>query len=212
MKVNGEATLHAPLATVWAALNDPAVLVRTIPGCEQLESTGPDQYKMTVTAGVASIKGTYTGEVALTEKQEPNSFVMNASGAGGPGTVSTKVLVRLVEGADGATTLTYDADAIVGGVVAGVGQRMLAGVAKKMAGEFFKSVDAVLTGAAPAIPVPAAGTVAEQPGVFRAPASSAPTAGGAISVRSFMQGAVFGALIALAGVVVGGLLGRRDRH
>ena len=40
MKISGAATLHAPADQVWTALNDPAVLVRTIPGCEQLEATG----------------------------------------------------------------------------------------------------------------------------------------------------------------------------
>ena len=103
---------------------------------------------MVVTAGVASIKGTYAGEVQLSDQQEPNSFLMTASGAGGPGTVSTEVRVALADAGDGSTTLTYDADAVVGGVIAGVGQRMLVGVSKKMAGEFFRSVDDVLTGKA----------------------------------------------------------------
>src|SRR4030081_3515307 len=101
MKVAGEAVLHAPIERVWAALNDPAVLVRTIPGCERLEATGADAYTMTVTAGVASIKGSYAGNVALSDQQEPNSFVLRASGAGGPGTVSADVRVTLAE-ADGA--------------------------------------------------------------------------------------------------------------
>src|SRR5262249_52743760 len=108
MKVSGAATLHAPVEKVWAALNDPNVLVRTIPGCERLEATGPDCYKMVVTAGVASIKGTYAGEVALSEQKEPNSFLMKASGAGGPGTVSTEVRVSLVDVGDGSTQLSYD--------------------------------------------------------------------------------------------------------
>ena len=69
MKVAGQAVLHAPVERVWAALNDPAVLVRTIPGCQRLEATGPDAYAMTVTAGVASIKGTYAGTVALADLQ-----------------------------------------------------------------------------------------------------------------------------------------------
>src|SRR5690348_7125834 len=145
MKVSGDAVLHAPVERVWSALNDPSVLVQTIPGCERLEPTGPDSYRMVVTAGVASIKGTYSGQVALTEQQHPNSFLMTASGAGGPGTVSTEVRVSLTDAGDGSTRLTYDADAVIGGVVAGVGQRMLVGVAKKMAGEFFSAVDDVLT-------------------------------------------------------------------
>jgi uncharacterized protein len=210
MKVSGTALLHAPIDRVWDTLLDPAVLVRTIPGCERLESTGENSYAMTVTAGVASIKGTYAGKVALTDLDSPRSFVLRASGAGGPGTVSTDVAVALADAGDGSTTLTYDADAVVGGVIAGVGQRMLTGVSKKMAGEFFQAVDDVLTGKAIAPPATAAGASAE-PGVFVAPDQRARFAAvtGGIGGGGFVAGAIVGAAIALAGVVVGGLLGRR---
>ncbi len=201
MRISDEVTLHAPLDRVWRALNDPAVLVRTLPGCERLEATGPDSYKMIVTAGVASIRGTYAGEVKLHDQQPPNSFVMTASGAGGPGTVSTEVQVRLVE-VDGATRLSYDAEAVVGGMIGGVGQRMLAGVGKKMAGEFFAAVDDVLNGRAEA-PV----AVAPESGLFVAPGGRPRPAAG----QGFAAGAVFGAAIALAGVALGWRLARRPR-
>jgi carbon monoxide dehydrogenase subunit G len=208
MKVAGEAVLHAPIDEVWAALNDPAVLVRTIPGCERLETTGPDAYAMTVTAGVASIKGTYAGNVALSDQEHPNSFVMKASGAGGPGTVSAEVKVMLAE-MDGATRLSYDADAIVGGVIGGVGQRMLAGVAKKMAGEFFGNVDDVLTGREE-LTTDADQPQQELPGVFVAPAK--PSFAGSVSAdKTFLLGALVGAAIALLGVLVGARTGRRSR-
>ena len=74
MKISGTAVLNAPVDQVWAAFNDPAVLARTIPGCQELREVGPDAYKMTVTAGVASIKGTYEGNVALTEQNPPGSL------------------------------------------------------------------------------------------------------------------------------------------
>ncbi len=212
MKVSGDALLHAPVDKVWSALNDPAVLVRTIPGCERLEASGPDAYKMVVAAGVASIKGTYTGEVTLCEQQQPSSFLMKASGAGGPGTVSTEVRVTLADAGDGSTHLTYDADAVIGGAVAGVGQRMLIGVTKKTAGEFFKSVDDVLTGKAQPVAVPeavAAGAPAVEPGVFVAPSKPSKAGIGGAGGDGFLPGAVLGAAIALVGVLVGGLLGRR---
>lgn len=205
MKVTGEAVLHAPVERVWEALNDPAMLVRTIPGCERLEATGPDTYRMTVTAGVASIKGSYAGEVRLTDQELPSRFRMKASGAGGPGTVSTDVVVSLEDDGTGGTRLRYDADAVVGGVIAGVGQRMLTAVAKKIAGEFFRAVDDELTGKAPmAQPPTVAG--AESEGVFVAPVAGA---AGRRGGGSFLQGAVVGAAAALAGVVVGALIGRR---
>jgi uncharacterized protein len=221
MKISGAATMHAPADKVWIALNDPAVLVRTIPGCEQLEATGPDSYRLTVTAGVASIKGTYTGEVALSDKQEPASFLMTASGAGGPGTVSTSVQVRLAPNGDGGTELSYDADAVIGGMIASVGQRMLISVAKKMAREFFTAVDDVLTGREVLAPVGGGlaavagpGGVGEAvgaaaPGVYVAPGRGARPGGS--GGRSFQRGVLVGAAIALAGVAVGSLLGRRAR-
>lgn len=210
MKVTGSATLNASRDKVWEALNDPAVLVRTIPGCQQLEEVGPDAYRMTITAGVASIKGTYQGDVSLTDQQQPGSFTLRASGAGAPGTVSADVKVSLAE-SDGGTRLDYDADAVVGGMIGGVGQRVLSGVAKKTAGEFFKAVDDVLTGKAPNVPAPrdapagAAVASAGAPGVFTAPAAPASGLGGS----EFVKGAVFGAVVALAGVLVGGLVTRR---
>ena len=97
MKVSGSATLNASREDVWKALNDPAVLVRTIPGCQRLEETGPDAYRMTITAGVASIKGVYSGDVSLSQQEPLDSFVLKAAGAGAPGTVSADVVVTLTE-------------------------------------------------------------------------------------------------------------------
>jgi hypothetical protein len=223
MKVNGTATLNATTDRVWAALNDPAVLVRTIPGCEQLETVGPDTYRMTVTAGVASIKGTYLGDVQLTDPQPPNAFTLKASGAGAPGTVSADVRVTLADQGDGTTVLSYVADAVVGGPVGGVGQRVLSGVAKKTAGEFFQAVDAVLlerlTGATTPTAAdanPPAGAAnglapAADASVFRRPDSVTGSVDGGIhlDMRSQLAGAIVGAAIALAGVWLGWRISRR---
>lgn len=215
MQINGEASIQAPRDRVWWALNDPSVLVRTIPGCLRLEETAPDAYRMTVTAGVAAIKGTYDGEVRLSSQQQPESFVLAASGAGAPGTVSADVQVRLEERDGEATHITYAADAIVGGVLGGVGQRMIAGVARKTADEFFRNVEDVLTGRAPATAVADAagertagdtGAAASGLRTFEAPAAT--SRAGALT-GGFAGGAVVGAVSALAGVVVGWLLGRR---
>ncbi|PSK89139.1 hypothetical protein CLV63_12712 [Murinocardiopsis flavida] len=220
MKVAGTAALDAPPEQVWAVMLDPAVLARSIPGCESLRATGPDHYQGTVTAGVASVKGTFQGEVRLTDLDRPRSLVLRASGAGAPGTVRAEVAVVLAEADDGRTELSYDADAVVGGMVGGVGQRVLAGVAKKMAGEFFARLGAELSGGgaveAPGAGAPTAGAPAE------APAAEAPqeaalyrgrrTAATPESRQDFVRGAVFGAAVAFAGVLIGVLAGRRGAH
>ncbi|MEV8632462.1 carbon monoxide dehydrogenase subunit G [Streptosporangium sp. NPDC051023] len=145
MKLAGSAVLGIDRDRVWSALQNPAVLVRTIPGCERLEETGPDTYRMTVTAGVASIKGVYQGEVALSEPEAPRRFVLRARGQGAPGTVDATVEVRLSE-VEGGTRIDYDAEAVVGGMIGGVGQRVLGSVAKRTAGEFFSAVENHLSG------------------------------------------------------------------
>ena len=179
MKIKGKAVLNAPRDRVWAALNDPTVLVRTIPGVERLEAVGEDRYRMSITAGVASIKGTYLGNVALTDPAPPDAFTLKASGAGAPGTVDADVRVTLEDAADGGTLVSYSADAVVGGAVGGVGQRVLAGVARKTAGEFFRNVDAVLAEPVAAAPSTANGVGAGVPEQPRSPevesASGAPS-------------------------------------
>jgi len=211
VKIAGTAVLHAPADRVWAALNDPAVLARTIPGCQSLEADGADSYAMTVRAGVASIKGVYTGSVALHDQQPPGSFRLRASGAGAPGTVRADVLVRLADDEDGTTRLEYDADAVVGGMVGGVGQRMLTGVAKKTAGEFFRAVDDVLTGAAAPAPAGSEAPAPATPGtpaVLAAPAPPGPSAAGT-RPEGLLLGVAVGAAAALLGVLVGSAVTRR---
>ncbi|HEY8480798.1 MAG TPA: carbon monoxide dehydrogenase subunit G [Spirillospora sp.] len=217
MQLNGSVTVAAPPARVWDALQDPAVLARTIPGCSSLEETGPGSYRMTVTAGVASIRGTYVGQVDLCEPDPPRSFVLRARGQGAPGTVDATVRVRL-SGGDGATRIDYDADAVVGGMVGGVGQRMLGSVAKRTAGEFFAAVERDLTAPEPVKPAEPA---AEAPSGKAGPA--APRAAGtgtvhpgraaepsrAPAVLPMAVAFASGAASALAGVALGHLLGRR---
>ncbi|GLX03636.1 carbon monoxide dehydrogenase subunit G [Microbispora sp. NBRC 16548] len=228
MKVSGSALVAAERKRVWDALQDPGVLVRTIPGCERLETIGENVYAMTVTAGVASIKGVYQGEVALRDQEEPDRFTLGARGQGAPGTVEATVAVRLSD-AGGGTRIDYDAEAVVGGMIGGVGQRMLASVAKKTAGEFFSAVErhllsvpagSVEPAVAEVVPVAAAGdgraavaaavTGEAAPRVFTREVPAAPRQG----VPAWTMLAAFGAGagVALGSAVIGWLLGRQGRR
>jgi hypothetical protein len=158
-----------------------------------------------VTAGVASIRGTYAGSCELLDLQPRESLLLKASGSGAPGTVGADVRVSFTDRGDGTTGLSYDADAVVGGMIGGVGQRMLASVSKRMAGEFFAAVDGVLTGATPvAAGAPAAGPAGagapeQAPGVFTAPAR----ASRAGVPGDFAKGVLVGAALVALGVVLG---------
>ena len=212
MNVTGSHTFVATVDQVWAAVNDPAVLARTLPGCETLTEVGADTYAMRVTAGVAAVKGTYEGTVALADKQSPTSFRMTAKGAGAPGTISADVRVTLAESVYGGTQLAYDADAVVGGVIGGVGQRMLMGVTRKTATEFFKAIDADIAGVAAGEsqqPAAAASLAAPAVGTVYAGAPSRSTVGGAWGEPAFVRGLATGGVLVLVGVVVGWAVGGR---
>jgi hypothetical protein len=218
VNLDGSAVLHADPEKVWAIITDPAVLARTIPGCESLEQVGDDEYKMNVTVGVGAIRGTYAGDVRLSDQQRPSSYVMHASGAGGPGNVRATVTINLDEHAEG-TALTYSADAVVGGPVAGVGQRMISGVAKRMAGQFFKAIDDELMGTVTPIAAAPSAVAAGEAGTVGAPAAAgaqvftgrAAAATGPLGgdTQTLLLGAGVGAVLTLIGVLVGYRLGRR---
>ena len=144
MKLDGSYVFNAPPERVFALLLDPEALRSCVPGCEKLEPDGEDSYIATLKVGVASIRGTYNGKIRLTERVEPTSYTMNVEGSGGPGFVRGVAQVALV--AEGETTrVNVNADGQVGGTVAGVGQRMLGGVAKMLMNQFFDCLRGRLT-------------------------------------------------------------------
>jgi carbon monoxide dehydrogenase subunit G len=191
VKVSGSHDLSASPERVWAALTDPAVLARTLPGARSLERIGEDEYRVTVEAGVASIKGVYTGTVLLGDQRPPEAYTLRARGSGGPGTIDATAAVTLTPTDGSGTRVAYEADAVVGGTIGGVGQRVLGGVAKRTAAQFFSAVDAELS---------ASLAVEAAPEVF-AGRTALPTA--PAGVRPYLVGALLGAALALLGVLVG---------
>lgn len=141
MKLEGTFTVGAPRAVVWELLNDPDVLARMIPGCERLTPIGDQRFEALIKAGVAAIKGTYTGTVSIEEARPPESYTLQVEGQGTGGFVRGRGAVVLAERGD-QTEVTVSGDAQVGGLIAGVGQRLLGGASKMMLGEFFRALDA----------------------------------------------------------------------
>src|SRR5262249_41093168 len=143
-KLEGSYDIPAPRDLVWAAFLDPEQLRKAIPGCEKLEAVGNDEYKATMKVGVAAVKGTFEGKVRLSDKKPPESYKMAVEGSGAPGFIRGETVITLAE-ANGGTRVSYTADVQVGGLIAGVGQRMLGGISKMMADQFFTRMGQLLT-------------------------------------------------------------------
>jgi uncharacterized protein len=146
MKIEGAHEVPAPRQRVWDAFMDPDQLRKAIPGCEKLEAVGEDEYKATMKVGVAAVKGTFEGKVKLFDKKPTDSYRMSVEGSGGPGFVRGETAITLSDTAAG-TRVAYSADVQVGGLIAGVGQRMLGGVSKMMADQFFNRMSELLQSA-----------------------------------------------------------------
>jgi carbon monoxide dehydrogenase subunit G len=147
MDITGEYTISAPRDVVWAALNDPEVLKRTIPGCKELEQRSPSDLAAKVTLKIGPISATFNGSVVLENLDPPSSYDIVGQGQGGAaGFAKGRARVELTEIDADTTKLAYTAKAEVGGKLATLGGRLIQATSKKLADQFFGSFAKELNG------------------------------------------------------------------
>jgi uncharacterized protein len=152
MKITGETLIPAPQEAVWQALNDPAILRQSIPGCESLEQTSDHSFKAIVSSRIGPIAARFAGNVRLSDLDPPNSYTLTGEGTGGAaGSAKGIAKVRLEPG-EGGTRLVYDVDAQISGKLAQIGSRVVEAAAKMLAGQFFDRFGKAVIGVAPAAP------------------------------------------------------------
>ena len=149
LEIGGEENFEVPIETLWSALNDPAVLKKCIPGCKDMIPEGGDRFKLILNLKVASVGGSFEGEISLADKQPPAQCKVAVSGSGTLGQGSGSATFSL-EQQPAATLMRYCGEGEIGGLVAGVGQRILKGVAKHLIKQFFTSLRREVTAAPPA--------------------------------------------------------------
>jgi hypothetical protein len=128
-------------------LNDPEVLKACIPGCDKVEATGDNQYAIGMSVKVGPVAARFNGKILLTDVQPPSAYTLNFEGQGGAagfGKGNAKVNL-LTDAQQPGCQINYTAHAQVGGKIAQVGQRLVDGVARSMAEDFFKRFDQEMT-------------------------------------------------------------------
>ncbi len=166
MEMTGERRIELPQSKVWEALNDPAILKACIPGCDSIEKVSDTEFKVIVTAAVGPVKAKFNGKLLLSDVNPPHSYSLAFEGSGGAAGFG-KGGAKVTLSPDGdRTLLAYAAQASVGGKLAQVGSRLIDGVAKKMADDFFTRFDQTV---APSAGEPARSdlTQSEQPAVSK---------------------------------------------
>jgi len=148
MEMSGEFRIPAPKERVWAALNDPEILQRSVPGCQSITKLSDTEMEGAVTASVGPVKATFKGSVVLSDVNPPDSYTLTGQGKGGPAGFAKGVAKVALTEEGGFTVLRYTVQASVGGKLAQIGQRLIDGTAKKLSEEFFGNFSAILGGSA----------------------------------------------------------------
>jgi carbon monoxide dehydrogenase subunit G len=138
MKVDGRFIFPAAPQEVWNLLTDPQSLQQCTPGCKKLTEIGSDEFEATMEIGIGPIKGTFHGKIHMREKNPPSGYKLVVEGSGAAGFVRGEGALTLQEEESDKTAVLVSGDGQVGGVMAGVGQRLMEGVAKQLMGQFFK--------------------------------------------------------------------------
>ena len=150
MTMTGEIPLEAKRDVVWAKLNDPEVLKACIPGCEELNVIGENEFEAVAVNKIGPVKAKFKGKVQLTDIDPPNGYKISGQGDGGiAGFAKGGASVQLSDHEGGGTLLKYDVEAQIGGKLAQLGQRLINGSAKKLADEFFANFAEAVQGKQP---------------------------------------------------------------
>lgn len=140
MKLDGEVTLPYGAEETWKRINDPVVLKACIPGCEELERKGENSFSAIVKVKIGPVSAKFKGNVELADLRHPTSLRLVGAGEGGvAGFAKGGADVTLTEIPEGCK-LSYAAEANVGGKIAQMGTRLLDGVARKLADQFFQNL------------------------------------------------------------------------
>lgn len=147
MKMNDERVIQADRDTVWAALLSPEVLKECVSGAQEVTGSSEEGFEATVVQKVGPVKATFKGTVTVSDITEGESLTLSGEGKGGAaGFAKGGAKVTLSDAEDGATRLTYEVDAKVGGKLAQLGSRLIDSFAKKMADQFFERFQEALEG------------------------------------------------------------------
>jgi len=197
MNLSGEYRLPLPRRTVWAGLNDPDILKRCIPGCEDLAKVSDTELTAKVGLKIGPMTAKFTGKVTLSDLDPPNGYKIAGEGQGGvAGFGKGSAVVTLEEDGSGGTILRYTADSQVGGKMAQLGSRLIDATAKKLADEFFGKFAETVAAPASADAAPAPAQSADAP----APAATGDAGG-------LPQSVWIAALVVAVGVVLWMVLG-----
>ena len=136
MKIEGRYSFFSGPELVWARLLETEVLAGCIPGCREFTAVEEDVYEVVINAGFGAFSGTFNGSIKVVERDAPRSFRMIVEGKGPAGGLSGDAVMKFHD-VGGAAEIELVGDAQATGILARLGQRLMAPAAKVMIDQFF---------------------------------------------------------------------------
>lgn len=164
MELQGHITLSAPSRTVWQALNDPDILRRCIPGCEEVKQISPEEMHARVLLRMGPVRARFAGKVTISDVRPLAGYTLHFEGSGGSAGFARGSSVITLKDAGAATELAYTADASVAGKLGQIGGRLIDASARQLADQFFANFQREVAADTQALPHAQSSAAAESPG------------------------------------------------
>ena len=144
MKIEGEHLFKGPREIVWEMIRDPNMLMKAIPGSQEIKEVEPNHYDAAIHLRIGPVSGSFAGTLVVSDEIPPESCTLTVDGRGAPGFAKGVGYVKFADNGDQTTTLNYTGDVTIGGTLASVGSRMIDSVSKMMIKAGFSSLDKAL--------------------------------------------------------------------
>ena len=131
MHLEGSFETSAPRKVVWDFLLNPNDIAHCFPDLQSLEVLGLDSFKARVRVGISVVKGSMDFDFQVADKVPPSSAKLIGKGRGVGSTVDMQTSFTLDEIGSG-TKVGWVAEVTVGGIMAGLGGKLLDSTSAKM--------------------------------------------------------------------------------
>jgi len=141
MQLTGKQVLNAAPAQVWEKLMDVDTLARIMPGVSSLERVGDNAFIATLQLKLGPVNGSFSGNMQLEDITEEKNFTLKVQQSSKVGNANAAVKVNLAPVDANHTEVSFDGDARLSGILAGMGQRVIGGVANTLTKQFFNNLE-----------------------------------------------------------------------
>ena len=122
-------------------LMDTDMLAKIVPGISRLEKTGDNTFKSILEIKLGPVNSSFTGNLQMDEITEQKGFILKVTQNSKIGNASGAIKINLLPFDSEKTEIAFNGDVKLSGMLAGMGQRVMGGVANTLTKKFFANLE-----------------------------------------------------------------------